>query len=301
MKENLIFYKKLKRCGFPIYFFFLISGTFIFSVKLGAIQSQADDLTEKAPVMLAKTWDGKFEVKGWWMSEKFDGVRAYWTGKKLISRSGREFQVPDAFLVNFPAFPLDGELWLGRQGFAEVISIVNSSTEVPGWEKLRYLIFDVPQSEGGMESRLKIARIWFASNNNPFVKVVELERCRDNNHLEMKLKSIESNGGEGIMLRKPESAYQIGRSDDMLKVKSFEDAEATVLAHLAGTGRNAKRMGSMKVRMANGIEFEIGTGFSDQERENPPPIGSIITFKYQGFHKSGIPRFASFLRIYQAL
>jgi DNA ligase-1 len=108
---------------------------------------------------------------------------------------------------------------------------------------------------------------------------------------------IESLGGEGMMLRKPDSPYTVGRSYDSLKVKTHEDTEATVIRHLPGSGRNAGRLGSLLVELPNGIQFAIGTGFSDKERDNSPPVGSIITFKYYGFYKSGIPRFASFLRV----
>ncbi len=99
------------------------------------------------------------------------------------------------------------------------------------------------------------------------------------------------------MLRKPNSPYTVGRSYDLLKVKTFEDAEATVIKHLPGSGKHAGRLGALFVELPNGIQFALGTGFSDEVRNNPPPVGSIITFKYYGFHKSGIPRFASFLRV----
>jgi DNA ligase-1 len=116
-------------------------------------------------------------------------------------------------------------------------------------------------------------------------------------HLRRKLGEIESLGGEGLMLRKPNSQYTVGRSYDLLKVKTFEDAEATVIKHLPGSGKHSGRLGALQVELPSGIQFAIGTGFTDQERENPPPVGSIITFKYYGFHESGIPRFASFLRV----
>lgn len=99
------------------------------------------------------------------------------------------------------------------------------------------------------------------------------------------------------MLRKPNSSYEAGRSYNLLKVKTYEDAEATVIAHLPGKGKHSGRLGALLVKLPNGIQFAVGSGFSDLERENPPPIGSIITFKYYGYHKSGIPRFASFLRV----
>jgi len=205
--------------------------------------------------------------------------------------------VPEWFTRNFPSTSLDGELWTGKEQFSELVSIVRRENANAGWEKVRYLIFDDPQIEVGFEKRLDFACRWFLEHPNQFVEVLDQQICDGEEHLRRKLGEIESLGGEGLMLRRPDSLYTVGRSDNLLKVKTFEDAEATVIRHISGSGRNAGRLGSLLVELPNGIQFAIGTGFSDQERDNPPPVGSIITFKYYGFHKSGIPRFASFLRV----
>jgi DNA ligase-1 len=252
---------------------------------------------QKAPVMLALRWDQTVDIKGWWMSEKLDGVRGYWTGKEMISRSGNPFNIPTWFTKNFPPTPLDGELWIGRRQFSMLVGIIRRKIPAAEWEKVRYLIFDVPQAEGGFEKRLDFARRWFRQHPNSYTEVLKQQICENEMHLRRKLGEIESLGGEGLMLRKPNSPYTVGRSDDLLKVKTFKDAEATVIKHLAGSGKHAGRLGALLVELPNGIHFAIGTGFTDQERENPPPVGSMITFKYYGFHESGIPRFASFLRV----
>ena len=247
--------------------------------------------------MLAHQWNHKVEIKGWWLSEKLDGVRGYWTGDKLISRQGNPFHAPEWFTRDFPSTPLDGELWTGREQFPELVSIVRRKSADTDWKKVRYVIFDAPQIEGGFEKRIDFARRWFLEHPNLFAEVLEHQTCESEEHLREKLTEIESLGGEGVMLRKPGSPYTIGRSHDLLKVKTYEDAEATVINHLPGSGKHTGRLGSLLVELPNGIQFAIGTGFSDQERDNPPPIGSIVTFKYYGFYKSGIPKFASFLRI----
>jgi DNA ligase 1 len=255
---------------------------------------------QKAPVMLAQRWDPKIDIKGWWLSEKLDGVRGYWTGKEMISRSGNPFHVPAWFTKNFPATPLDGELWIGRRKFSELVGTIRRKLPDAGWEKVRYLIFDAPQAEGGFEKRLDFARRWFQQHPNPYSEVLKQQICENEMQLRRKLAEVEALGGEGMMLRKPNSAYTVGRSYDLLKVKTFEDEEATVINHLPGSGKHAGRLGALQVELPSGIQFAIGTGFTDQERENPPPVGSIITFKYYGFHESGIPRFASFLRVREA-
>jgi DNA ligase len=259
---------------------------------------EASNKAQELPVMLAHRWDQNIDIKGWWMSEKLDGVRGYWTGKEMISRSGNQFRVPKWFTRNFPSTSLDGELWIGRRQFSELISIIQRKRADTEWEKVHYFIFDAPQVQGGFEKRLDFARRWFQQHPNPFAEILKQEICENEIHLQKTLREIESLGGEGLMLRKPNSPYVDGRSYNLLKVKTYRDAEATVIKHLGGgSGKHAGRLGALLVELPNGIQFAIGTGFSDQERENPPPVGSVITFKYYGFHKSGIPRFASFLRM----
>ena len=262
---------------------------------------QPNGVQQPPSVMLAIPWDEKTDIAGWWMSEKLDGVRGYWTGKKLVSRSGIPFHVPTWFTENFPSTPLDGELWLGRQRFSELVSIVRRNNADDQWKDVRYFIFDVPELEMTFEKRLEFARNWFRKHPSRYAEVLKQEVCENADSLRKKLTEIELLGGEGIMLRRPHSRYTSGRSSDLLKVKSYADMEATVIRHLPGSGRNKGRLGSLLVELTNGIQFAIGTGFSDQERDAPPPIGSVVTFKYYGFNKSGVPRFASFLRIREEL
>jgi len=283
--------------GLSHFFAVSVFSFFVLAAPALATSQKAGNTPQKAPVMLAHRWDQKVDIKGWWMSEKLDGVRGYWTGKELISRSGNLFSVPKWFTRNFPSTPLDGELWIGRRQFSVLVGIIRRKMPADEWEKVRYLIFDAPQAEGGFEKRLDFARRWFRQHPNPYTEVLKQQICENEMHLRRKLGEIEALGGEGLMLRKPDSAYTVGRSYDLLKVKTFKDAEATVIKHLSGSGKHAGRLGALLVEQPNGIQFAIGTGFTDQERENPPPVGSIITFKYYGFHESGIPRFASFLRV----
>ena len=79
-------------------------------------------------------------------------------------------------------------------------------------------------------------------------------------------------------------------------MKRFEDSEAKVIGHLKGTGRCSFMMGAIQVREKDGTEFKIGSGFNDAQRRKPPKLGSMVTFKFQGRSKNGIPRFPIFLR-----
>jgi DNA ligase-1 len=131
---------------------------------------------------------------------------------------------------------------------------------------------------------------------NEFVKPVPQERCTGAAQLIAERDRIVKLGGEGLMLRKPESDYEVGRSPTLLKVKPHDDAEATVTAHLPGKGKHAGKLGSLRVRTADGRDFSIGNGFTDAQRESPPPIGAIVTYRFRGRTSKGTPRFPTFLR-----
>jgi DNA ligase-1 len=98
------------------------------------------------------------------------------------------------------------------------------------------------------------------------------------------------------MLRKISSRYQAGRSTDLLKLKKHQDAEARVIGYKVGKGKYQGLMGALLVKLESGVEFYIGSGFSDQLRQDPPELGSTITFRYNGLTQNGVPKFARFLR-----
>ncbi len=246
---------------------------------------------EAAPVLLAESWDGMRDVSGWWMSEKLDGVRAYWDGKRMLSRLGNEFHVPEWFVAGLPGHALDGELFLARKSFQKTVAIVRRQDKSELWRAVKFLVFDMPGHGGTFEARMEALQ----GVTGEFLAVHAHERARDAGHVREELQRVEALGGEGMMLREPGSKYVAGRSSTLLKVKSFLDDEAEVMAHQAGTGRHKGRLGALVVRMAGGVEFSIGTGFSDTERETPPAIGATVRFRYQELSDGGVPRFPSYV------
>jgi DNA ligase-1 len=247
------------------------------------------------PLLLAEKWDGILNPTGWWMSEKLDGVRAYWTGKEFLSRQGNVYHAPDWFIANLPDTPLDGELWTGRKLFQQTVSIVRRQDKNAEWKKVAFLAFDAPDMDAKFESRLMAISKMLKSE---YAKIHMHSQCKSVDHLRNYLKEIESYKGEGVMLRQPESMYVAGRSSTLLKVKTFHDMEAKVIGHEKGLGKHKNRLGALQVELTNGIKFSVGTGFSDAEREDPPKIGSIITFRYQELSNDGVPRFPSYIREY---
>jgi DNA ligase-1 len=248
-------------------------------------------------LMLPNVYSDTVPVSGWLVSEKLDGVRGYWDGERLLSKNGIALHAPREFLEDLPPFALEGEIWGGRNTFAQTMSIVKRLHPHAGWLELQFAIFDVPQARGPFIQRLEKAREWFAVHPSSFAFVIPQKTILNNDQLQIELHRVETLGGEGLIVRNGGGLYRSGRSWEVLKVKSFFDMEAVVVAHVEGRGRNSGRLGSLVVELPDKTRFKIGTGFSDVERDNPPPVGCTITFKYYGFFKSGVPRFPSFLRV----
>jgi DNA ligase 1 len=247
------------------------------------------------PILLAHKWEVDHDPTGWWMSEKLDGVRAYWDGEAFVSRLGNRFIAPDWFVADLPADTLDGELWVDRKKFQRAISIVRSGAAGDDWREVRFVVFDAPNARGNFEDRTAHAQKVLARAGAPHARWHDHVPCSGFDHLREELARVESLGGEGLMLRQPGSPYVIGRSTTLLKVKSFQDAEARVVAHAPGTGKHKGRVGALVVELADGTRFNVGTGFSDREREAPPKIGAIITVRYQELSDDGVPRFPSYV------
>ncbi len=253
--------------------------------------------TEAPPLLLAESWDNSTDPTDWWLSEKLDGVRAWWTGSYFQSRQGNTFHAPAWFVDGLPDMPLDGELWLARKAFQRTVSIVRRHDGPDSWREIKFRIFDAPPVSGPFEDRIEYLCETFSRLRHPHASVLPQLRCRGVDHLREELDRIESLGGEGLMLRQPGSRYEAGRSATLLKAKRFHDAEARVIAHLPGAGRHKGRLGALAVVLPDGTEFSVGTGFCDAQREQPPAVGSLITFRYQELTDRGVPRFPTFVRV----
>lgn len=244
-----------------------------------------------------EVYQGNEPVENWYMSEKLDGVRGYWNGTELLTRQGKKVFAPAWFLENFPPFALDGELWSDRAQFEFIQATVLDETPTDNWRRITYNIFEVPQAAGDFSTRLQKAKEWFASHPNRYARIIPQIVCENNDHLQRFLKEIEAKGGEGVIVKDPTQGFHTGRSPHVLKVKNFSDREGTVVAINPGKGKFENMMGSLTLELENGLQFDLGTGFSDELRKNPPHIGSVVTFKFYGWTKNGKPKFASYLRI----
>ena len=252
-----------------------------------------------APLLLAVPAPPDVDPKGHLVSEKLDGVRAWWDGQTLRSRSGLPITAPPWFLSRLPALALDGELWLGRGRFDALSAAVRRHQPSDHeWRQIRYMVFELPGAPGNFAERAARIEALVRQQGNGALVAVEQTVVPSHQALKERLRRVVDAGGEGLMLHRADAPYLSGRNPVLLKLKPLDDAEAIVLGHLPGRGKHLGRLGALHVRTAEGVEFLIGTGFSDAERDKPPPLGSVVTFTHRGHTPGGVPRFASFLRRY---
>jgi len=340
-------------------------------------------------VTLAQKWDKKKDPTNYYMSEKLDGMRCLWDGKKLMSRNGKEIFAPQELLQQLPPLALDGELFLGRGQFQHCMKIVR--TQCPSaqdWKKITYMVFDAPTVQGPLKQRLEQAKLaiervgrtqaprdfpdeyrcpitlnvmvdpclaadghsyereaiqrWFLTHGtspmtnkrldstnvvpnhalrnaiarltpevpplssterepkNTWIKILDQQICQGPDHVVLELKSVLAKGGEGVMLKHPTNHYKQGRTWDLMKVKQFHDDEAEIIGYKDGTGKNEGKVGSLQCRNKEGKEFYVGSGLDEHLRDHPPRIGTFITYRYQEKTLNGIPRFPTFVRLYES-
>lgn len=249
-------------------------------------------------LLLANELKPQIDPAKYLISEKYDGARALWDGKELRFRSGRPVNAPAWFVAKLPAEPLDGELWLGRGRFEALSGIVRKyEPQDEEWRQIKYMIFELPNAVGRFSQRAERIKEIVAQTQWPQLVAVEQFRVADRAALKKRLDEVVRGGGEGLMLHLADATYVTGRSDALLKLKPLQDTEAVVTEHVPGKGKYIGMMGALRVRMPEGKVFLIGTGFTDEVRKKPPPVGATITYTYRGLTKTGLPRFASYLRV----
>jgi DNA ligase-1 len=252
---------------------------------------------EPPAILLAEVYRNQVDVTKYLVSEKLDGVRAIWDGSVLRFRSGKEINAPRWFLDGLPNRSLDGELWLGRGTFERLSGIVRK--DVPDdneWRQVRYMIFELPGAPGTFRERAEVMREIARQANITWLREIEQFSVVDRNSLQKRMNEIVKAGGEGLMLHRADAPYETGRGDTLLKMKPWEDAEAVVISHQPGKGKYVGMLGALRVCTPEGREFSLGTGLSDEQRRNPPPVGTTVTYRYRDLTGNGLPRFPSFLR-----
>ena len=281
-----------------------IAGAFLAALPAVTVASEAVSRVQAPPsLMLANVYRVGVEVPDYWVSEKFDGVRGYWDGEALWTRGGEPVAAPAWFTANWPKVPMDGELWAGRGQFAKALSTARQKTpNDSAWRGMRFMVFDLPAHGGTFTERIPALNGLVSQIDQHWVQAVAQLRLSNHRALQAMLTKTVKNGGEGLMLHRGASLYQGKRSDDLLKLKTHEDAEARVIAHVPGKGKHKGKLGALLVEISarDGVaarRFKLGSGFTNAQRDSPPKVGSLVTYRFRGLNDSGIPRFATFMRV----
>lgn len=246
----------------------------------------------KPELLLLKTYKDQ-NTTNWVMSEKLDGIRAYWDGKQLLSRSGKIIHAPQWFTKGYPDFEIDGELWSKRDDFENISSIVRDKVPSKNWEEIKHYIYEVPNAKGMLFQRLAKVKPY----ENEYIKILPQIIIKNKQQQNDFLQEIEEKKGEGIVVRDPNTLYINKRTSKALKIKNFKDTECKIIGYTEGKGKYLDKVGAIICQFPSQIIFKIGSGLSDKFRNNPPKIGTTITFKYQNITKYGKPRFPIYLRI----
>lgn len=270
-------------------------------VSLGppiASARSAVDAHSAADLVLARQAPLDVDPSGFLVSEKYDGVRAWWDGRSLRFRSGLPIAAPGWFTAQLPRESVDGELWIARGQFEAVSGTVRKARPVDAeWRRVRYMLFEMPHAAGTFAERSLALQELVARSGSEALIAVAQSAVGDRSALQRRLAEVVRGGGEGLVLHRADAPYVSGRSDALLKLKPQQDAEAVVVGHIAGRGKYAGLLGALWVRGDDGVTFALGSGLSDAQRADPPPIGTRVTYTYRGMTAGGVPRFATFLRV----
>ncbi|CAN8139732.1 hypothetical protein THIOSC15_1820004 [uncultured Thiomicrorhabdus sp.] len=178
------------------------------------------------------------------------------------------------------------------------------------WRRVTYQIFEVPNIQGGLLRRLTKLKRYLEKRNVSQVKIIKQQPVSNIQQLEAFYQQVVSIGGEGIVVRDARQSYQTGRLSSVIKIKPKSEAECIVRGYIPGKGRLQGFVGALRCQLLDGQKarlfpqlpakketmIRIGSGLSDQERQSPPKIGAVVTFQYSGHTKTGLPRFAVYLR-----
>lgn len=258
----------------------------------------------------------------WYISEKYDGIRAIWNGTKLLTRAKREFSfVPEWFKALLPTFPIEGEILVPGKPFSYFSGVTVRKSDDPRWNEVVFRVFDTPISDKIFEERKSIVEKYIDELNSPFIVCADFQLIpkieKNIQQIHDKFNKLVKEGKEGLMMIRKDNMYQAKRVKTILKYKKEHEGECTVIEYLVGTGKYTGILGKIRCKLSNGKEFNMGTGFVDAQRKcytfnddgtfkklvqpegDPVPvIGNLVTYScMEVIEKTGLPRLPVFKTI----
>ena len=278
------------------------TATHVISTNPHQQRLQVHKESQQLTLMHGITLESAVNLNEYYVSEKLDGVRAYWDGRHLWSRSGLLIKAPASLINELPAIPLDGELWLGRGNFNRISGLIHRNDPSHSyWDQVSFAVFDLPSHTGAFKDRYSALQSLFPVPPEPSqeypVFTIPQHTLTSEQTLLRYLREVTDKGGEGLMLHKTSNIYTYSRSANVLKLKPTNFTQATVIGYKPGTGKYEGKVGSLHVTDENGLTFYVGSGLTDELRNRPPAIGSSICIKHSGFTANNKPRFPRYSKL----
>lgn len=234
----------------------------------------------------------------YWVRERLRGVRVYWNGQRLENIKGKPITVPPGFTRGFPRQPLDGKLWMGRRGYSGLLAILHRRVaDAREWKSVHFMALDLPNDPGPFSERLQALQHLTAELSAPHLRVPPHVRIPDRGALRVQLARIIKAGGAGLILHRDDALYRQPAPDDLLEMRPFQRGQGLVVAVIHGRGHGRTPMLGLLLRGHGGHLVRLTDGFSPAQRRHPPPIGSVVAYKFYGYTRDGRPRFMRFLKV----
>jgi len=240
--------------------------------------------------MLPFKWQNQ-DFVDWYICCKSGGVRCYWNGTKLLSKTLKAYSVPEQFTKDFPKAFLDVELFMQSGSSDDVSEILRKNKcEIKDWKKLHVSVLDAPGLELPFSERLLKMKQVFEDIDSPYISLCEYKICKNRDSLMKKLETVKmKEESTSLILLDPDNMYEEGKSNTMFEIVVTQQEGAEVVGYEKGRSNNGK-ITKLEVINAHGVKFSIGLGLTDKIKKNPPEIGSIVKFSFQGINKSGVPK-----------
>lgn len=266
-----------------------------------------EERREKTPrevpeVMLAHKYQEKFHTGPYYVSEKLDGIRAITFKGKLYTRNGLKIHAPQWFLDSIPEGSYDGELWTTRGDFQKLSSIVRKKIPRDSeWKTVSYRIFDDYDSKNTFSAtynRLK-KKLPLCGSSNSRVCLEPQTYTESHNEIMQQFRQVRNKNGEGVILRKNTPYKQGVRTENMLKVKEFQEREATIVGFTYyEKGRLKSLVCEWTTHNGRKVQFKVFNGISEGMKHNGGKeffkIGDQVTVQFYEYTKNGLPRFPVF-------